>query len=536
MPKIGESSKGVPLNPPPALVPYWATSDGETIKLYHGNVFNILPQLPSRSVHCVVTSPPYWGLRDYGTGEWEGGDSKCNHRRVSQDQLEIAIKTSTLGPNRDGVSGQKNTGNPHKGWAGGICGKCRATRKDQQIGSEPIPDCETKGQAQCGKCFICSMVRVFREIKRILRNDGTLWLNLGDTYNSNSENRNGMTGTLDKGRQQEFRKKLHGHKHEEYTTDNLRKGNLIGIPWRVALALQYDRWILRGDNIWAKPNPMPESVTNRCTKAHEYMFLFTKTDDYYFDMEAIKQGFADKRMGNPGRYKSGLKTLQTPMGIHGKGVTGNGWNEGGETTGANKRSIWSIESETSLIEWLAENNPEVLNQYLQESTHKKDVWSIASYAYPGAHFATFPPKLVLPCILAGTSEKGCCSECGKPWERVVSEAKGGTKGTSWVNHDNDSTVGRNVTPNNPGVNYKSYKPGQTIGWQATCNCHSELEPIPCTVLDPFIGSGTTCCVSLVNQRYSIGIELSDKYLTNNAIPRITSELNERIFTRHLIPK
>lgn len=194
MPKLKQSQ------PKTNLQPYWTTNDGQLVKLYHGDVLHVLRQLPSQSVHCVVTSPPYWGLRDYGVDHQLGSEK-------SPDCL---------------------------GWARGV----NCAEKDWENG-----------------CHVCRMVLVFREVRRLLRDDGTFWLNYGDTYNAPG-----------------------------------LQGNLVGVPWRVALALQADGWVLRQDIIWHKPSPMPESVKNRCTKSHEYVFLLTKKcSRYYYNAEAIKE-------------------------------------------------------------------------------------------------------------------------------------------------------------------------------------------------------------------------------------------------------
>ena len=225
-----------------------------------GDCRDVLKTLPDKSVDCCVTSPPYWGLRDYQTGTWEGGDSNCLHMRTTK------------------IS--KNTATGHKAMAqqGNVvsdaiyktkCPKCGAVRKDKQIGLEETPEEYTK-----------NIVNVFREVKRVLKDDGTLWLNLGDTYSSG-------------GRATTTNQTLRGDKDYGVTRPASSKGikpkDLIGIPWRVAFALQADGWYLRQDIIWHKPNPMPESVQDRCTKAHEYIFLLSKSKNYYYDNDAIKE-------------------------------------------------------------------------------------------------------------------------------------------------------------------------------------------------------------------------------------------------------
>jgi site-specific DNA-methyltransferase (adenine-specific) len=279
-----------------------------SIKILQGNCLDRLRDLPEKSVNTCVTSPPYWGLRDYGTGEWQGGDPDCPHMRTTK----ISKDTST------GHKGMFEQGNV----VGDAiykteCPKCGATRKDEQLGLEETPEQFTE-----------NLVKLFREVRRVLRDDGTVWLNLGDSYSSG-------------GRKTTNNQDLRGDKEYGVTRPKPSKGikekDLIGIPWRVAFALQADGWYLRQDIIWHKPNPMPESVQDRCTKAHEYIFLLSKSPKYYYDNEAIKE---------------------------------------------------ESQSDAS------------------ETKNKRSVWSVSPVAYKEAHFATYPPELIKPCILAGCPEGG----------------------------------------------------------------------------------------------------------------------------------
>jgi site-specific DNA-methyltransferase (adenine-specific) len=252
--------------------------------LHLGDCRKILRTLPEQSIHCCVTSPPYFGLRDYGMAE--------------------------------------------------------------QIGLEPTPD-----------QFVAEQVAVFREVRRVLRDDGTLWLNLGDSYNAYNANRGASTSISDgtAGRD-------HPRHKQGLTTPTLKSKDLIGIPWRVAFALQADGWYLRQDIIWHKPNPMPESVTDRCTKAHEYIFLLSKSARYFYDAAAIKE-----QAVTAGRTGWGFTEDHTP-----KPRSGSGTNE-----------------------QLRYQEPR------HEDRNRRSVWTVATKPYRGAHFATFPPALVEPCILAG---------------------------------------------------------------------------------------------------------------------------------------
>jgi site-specific DNA-methyltransferase (cytosine-N4-specific) len=231
-----------------------------------GDAPEVLKELPDESVNCVITSPPYYGLRDYGTATWIGGDEKCDHIEIKA--LKRDVSGGLLGRDK-GTRGEQ----PHTSASNltfrKVCQKCGAIRQDQQIGLEETPE-----------TYIQKLVEVFKEVKRVLKDDGTLWLNLGDTYAGGGRG-------CDTPKQQSNR----GTRNmpDSIIPVGLKPKDLIGIPWRVAFALQADGWYLRQDIIWAKPNPMPESVTDRCTKSHEYIFLLAKNQKYYFDNEAIKE-------------------------------------------------------------------------------------------------------------------------------------------------------------------------------------------------------------------------------------------------------
>jgi len=293
-----------------------------------------LKALPDKSVQTVITSPPYWGLRDYGTATWIGGDEGCSHKRDSKYS-----ESTTTGHK---VSGAAGIGDAiYKD----VCPKCGATRQDSQIGLEVTPE-----------DYVEQLCLVFDEVWRVLRDDGTLWLNLGDTYVGSGskgdyvdpkqpEGRNGQTVALNG--------KVAG----------LKAKDLIGIPWRVALALQARGWYLRQDIIWAKPNPMPEPVLDRCTKSHEYLFLLSKSGKYFFDSKGIAEPVS--RDINEGQYKFG----------------GDKYGDSDDPKHATKSG----------------------NIYQQPSTrNKRDVWTVAPSRYKEAHFATYPPELILPCVLAGS--------------------------------------------------------------------------------------------------------------------------------------
>lgn len=253
-------------------------SEGATILV--GSVLDRLQEIEAGSVQSCITSPPYWGLRDYGTGDWIDGDPDCSHRRDSK----FSVLTAT---------GHKNLeiGGVGDGIFKTLCKQCGARRVDRQLGLEETPD-----------EYVETMVRVFREVWRVLSDDGVLWLNLGDSYSGSGKGPAGNLGATHNERHME-------HAHSAIVPDGLKPKDLVGIPWRVAFALQKDGWYLRQDVIWHKPNPMPESVQDRCTKAHEYLFMLTKSARYFFDNSAIQEPATSADNSDEYRNKRSVWTI-----------------------------------------------------------------------------------------------------------------------------------------------------------------------------------------------------------------------------------
>lgn len=322
----------------------------EKFQLYQGNSVDVLKTLPDCSVDCCVTSPPYYALRDYGTGHWEGGDPDCPHYRTSKYSEMTATGHKAMMDNGSAVGDAIYKS---------CCPRCGAVRVDEQIGLEETPE-----------EYIQKLVDVFHEVKRVLKNDGTLWVNIGDSYwgsgsrgfdftdsyTDASKIQMGNKGTADLHNIPKLVGKNFGYKDKD----------LIGIPWMLAFALRADGWYLRQDIIWHKPNPMPESVTDRCTKSHEYIFLLSKRKKYYFDNEAISEDaftpptIRDKNAeGYQADYAKGERFSP-------------GARVYGENGKRNKRDVWSIHVSTG---------------YKDED---------------GSHYATYSEKLIEPCILAGT--------------------------------------------------------------------------------------------------------------------------------------
>jgi len=327
--------------------PYY--EDGNGIVIYHGNALSILRLMESESVQCCVTSPAYWGLRDYGVEPsiWDG-DSECVHEWGDCSIKKYAPKRDHNGAKEFGdTRGQEpcRQGFETNLIQGQFCQKCGAWCGC--YGLEPTPE-----------LYVEHTVQIFHEVKRVLKDDGTLWLNLGDSYATHASKRSGQFGNGIKSGFDDVFTKRKTPAHEI----GLKEKDLVGIPWRVAFALQSDGWYLRSDIIWHKPNPMPESVTDRPTKSHEYVFLMSKSRKYYYDAGAVAE---------PSIYAPGC-----------------GWDDAGHEIAVKTANVI---------------NPAF--RAIKETRNKRTVWTVATKPYKEAHFATFPPDLIIHCIKAG-SRKG----------------------------------------------------------------------------------------------------------------------------------
>jgi DNA modification methylase len=390
--------------------------------------------LKDNSVQCIVTSPPYFGLRDYNTGSWVGGDPSCDHLKNPPAFSEKALSKSTIGK-------AANTGHAQEGYKS-LCGKCGASRVDLQIGLEESPE-----------AYVAKLLEVFRECWRVLKDDGILWLNLGDSYwgGKGASAQAWSTENQDRDTLQQSYHQISGM-GETRPTDGkhpfIKPKDLIGIPWMVAFALRNDGWYLRQDIIWQKPNPMPESVTDRCTKSHEYIFILTKSARYFYDFQAILEpanydGRKDTVMKGSPKYQNGFApTDHQPQSL---AVDGHErWSRKmppigkkhashrnrGESAEPIRDHSGNLDADGNLLGHELDGVP---------ARNKRDVWTVPTRPYKGAHFATFPAELIEPCILAG------------------------------------SRVGD-------------------------------------VILDPFNGSGTVGAVSLKYHRHYVGLELNPKYI------------------------
>jgi hypothetical protein len=247
---------------------------------------------------------------------------------------------------------------------------------------------------------------------------------------------------------------------------------LLGIPWRVAFALQADGWKLRSDIIWAKPNPMPESVRDRPTKSHEYLFLLSKSPKYFYDCDAVREPAAESVIARSA-YAVGGRKLDASRNDHDHGQRSR---FGDYAAGRNRRSVWTV----------------------------------ATQSFKGAHFATFPPNLIEPCVLAGTSARGCCPACAAPWVRLVERARWNVREEQRGMAKGNGHVGQQQRIHNTN-GQTSGLISHTTGWRPTCACPA-AEPVPCTILDPFAGACTTGLVAQRHGRDFIGIDVNAAYL------------------------
>lgn len=400
-----------------------------TTRILVGDVLDQLRTLPSDSVQCCATSPPYWGLRDYG------------------------------------VPGQ--------------------------LGLEKTPE-----------EYVNRMVTIFRELRRVLRPDGIFWLNIGDSYATRGgSGKQGVNGQWADRRHTQLQ--LRGPE----SNGGCKPKDLVGIPWMLAFALRDDGWYLRQDIIWHKPAPMPESVRDRCTKSHEYIFLLTKRGRYYYDAEAVKEASVDRESINGRNPRNGDAFTHSDPDGFARTRVGFAATEVGKT---------------------------------YPTRNLRSVWTMAPLPFKGKHFAVFPPELVERCVLAGTSAVGCCPICRKPWKRTIVRERVSTRPGAetkvvvpkgWqVGPGSHNTISHQ-TPEGEQVRLAYIVTGNrdpqrhvtvslTKGWERDCEHLMGRERlVPCTVIDPFAGSGTTVITAELLGRSAVGIDLDPRVHEFMAIRR-----------------
>ena len=423
--------------------------------------------LRDKSVHMVCTSPPFWGLRQYqgvAPSLW-GGDPTCQHiwstvpvrKRGHPGDRSTLIGTQTAHLSKDaGMQGQTCT----------RCGGWQGT-----LGNEALHDCLAwaRWEVPCAACFVCHLLQVMREVWRVLRDDGTLWLSLGDSMAGSSMAGGVGNGTIN-GTQHGNRKK-HDIRFNAMHKTHLPSKNLCMIPARIALALQADGWVLRSDIIWACPNKMPESVQDRPSRSYEHIFLFAKSPHYFFDAVAIAEP-----------------------------ATG-GFN-GSSFTSAYDRATKSGLGEGERVERMTRN--------------ARDVWTFPTSPFAGEHYAAFPPELARRCILAGTSAAGCCPQCQAPWIRQVESHSIALRPHSDSLRGHTPSASRAGGQAQRGSMLASH---YTTSWMPACACDTG-KPQPCVVFDPCAGSGTTGLVARALGRQAVLCDLSYPYLHDQARHRL----------------
>ena len=366
-----------------------------TTRVLVGDCRERLKDLPDGSVHCIVTSPPYWGLRSYDEETHETG--MIGMEATFEEHLE-------------------------------------------------------------------NLLAVFSEAHRVLRSDGTLWLNYGDAYAGGGRG-SGSDGSLS-------RANVGSHTKPSRMSDGIKPKDLLLMSFEVAKALRGAGWWLRAENVWHKPNAMPESATDRPTCAHEKIWLLSKSARYFYDHDAVRTEYREP-----------------PVSKHRPASWDNAENYHEQTPGRPAQKFGQQ------------------NNIVNSGANLRNVWTVPIRGFSGAHFATFPPRLIVSCILAGTSERGVCSDCGAPWTRIVDVE--GRRGVDWNPSKDRLRHGQSRSQSAQVIERK------TAGWTQGCECEP-ANRIPATILDPFGGAGTVALVAERHGRSSVTIEISPEYAEMSA--------------------
>ena len=496
-------------------------------EILQGDVLEQLKRMEVESVHTCVTSPPYWGLRDYSLPPtiWDE-EPGCEHQWGVK---RPALNSCTL------------------------CGAWRGT-----LGLEPTPD-----------LYVRHLVEIFREVWRVLRPDGTVWLNLGDSYagsggaHTHSQANPGVSNSAARNGVPKY--KAEDSRGMSRGGQGIKAKDVVGIPWMTAFALRGDGWWLRRPIIWHKPNPMPESANDRPTAAHEDIFLLAKSGSSLFWTHRDGPGTRRKPQADYRwiHRETGEEREGAPDGWHTKRACAEGKDGCAVCKAWSRRNLWTghdyfydgdaVRMPLSYLDKRAESGGMVRSVTDTENPHYgqakktdklrghsrrhagfndrwdgmskeeqeagganlRDVWTIATQPFSGAHFATFPHEIPRRCILLGTSEHGVCGACGAPRSRGTEKSLVPTykAAKTFVIDDRDLHADKNDQGSNRQRD--GHKSGyvtavKTIGWRPTCECRT-LKVAPAVVLDPFAGSGTTGLVALRNGRSFVGIELSPQY-------------------------
>ncbi len=461
--------------------------------MINGSIFHL--PFGDKKFHTIIFSPPYYGLRDYGLAPIIiGGELDCVHEWGSEKRITSTPHTG-LKELSFRTDGRVRKHHRYEEGAtafdtsqGSFCLNCNAWRGS--LGLEPTPE------------LFIEHCRIYaKECWRVLRDDGTMWVNIGGSYGHSGKGSNkGVNSSSIGGGQDKRETAVLGF---NTLTSHYKPKDLIPTPWLFAIALQQDGWYLRSDIIWHKPNPMQESTRDRPTRSHEYVFLFSKSRRYFYDADAVREGnqvFTRKAGGYSNHHNQGASRFGGKGGFGDSDVT---------TVGRNLRSVWTI----------------------------------PTHGFSDAHFATFPPKLIEPMIKAGTSEGGICIKCGSQFERVVNKER--TTSTHNMSRVREREQGKDNTLIYP-IRYETSV--STLGFRPTCIHYDHLEhdrsdpnwiaPLnwprnKAIVLDPFGGAGTTQLVATRLGRHCISVELSFDYCkmgrdrTANDIPPMI-ELIERV--------